>query len=68
MQHPERSPYACFGRPGAALGNDLFFLRSSALRPERAGLHTLDGPLSWREDGRGFLPEVKELARTFGYE
>jgi hypothetical protein len=68
MRHPERSPYACYGPPGATLGNDRFFLRSPALRPERAGLHTLDGPLGWREDGQGFLPEVKKLAMIFGYK
>src|ERR1700724_2104140 len=62
MQHPERSPYACFGPPSAALGTDLSFLRSPALQPERARLHTLDGPLNWREDGQEFLPEVKKLA------
>src|SRR5262249_18586200 len=26
MKHPERSPYACFGPPGARFGNDRFFL------------------------------------------
>src|SRR5262249_52884516 len=25
MKHPERSPYACFGPPGARYGNDAFF-------------------------------------------
>jgi hypothetical protein len=27
MKHPERSPYACFGPPGAPFGNDFFFFR-----------------------------------------
>lgn len=67
MKHPERSPYACFGPPGARLGNDIFFLQSPALRPARARLQHLEGPLSWRPDGQGFFPEVKELARHLGY-
>lgn len=68
MKHPERSPYACFGPPLARYGNDSFFLESPALRPARARPQSLEGPLSWRDDGEGFLPEVKELAREFGYE
>ena len=67
MKHPERSPYACFGPPGARFGNDRFFLERPALRPERAEPHTLVGPLPWREDGRELMPEVIELARQFGY-
>ena len=67
MKHPERSPYARFGPPGARFGNDIFFLQSPALRPARAQVQRLEGPLSWRADGTGFLPEVKELARYLGY-
>jgi len=68
MRHPERSPYACFGPASALLGNDRSFLRNPALRPERGRLHALDGPLSWREDGEGFLSEVKKLATAMGYQ
>jgi hypothetical protein len=68
MKHPERSPYACFGPPGARYGNDDFFLQSPALRPGRAEARRLEAPLSWRKDGQGFLPEVKALAQEFGYE
>jgi hypothetical protein len=68
MKHPERSPYARFGPPGARFGNDIFFLQNPALRPARAKLQSLEGPLSWRHDGQGFLPEVKGLARYFGYD
>jgi hypothetical protein len=68
MKHPERSPYACFGPPGAPFGNDFFFLQNPVLRPARAEPQTLDGPLSWREDGQGFLPEVQALAHQFGYQ
>ena len=68
MLHPEHSPYACFGPPGARYGNDLFFLRDPALRPARAQANSLDRPLPWLADRCGFAPEVIELARGFGYE
>jgi hypothetical protein len=68
MLHPERSPFAGFGPPGARYGNDLFFLCDARLRPGRAQAHSLDGPLEWRADGAGFASEVIELARRFGYE
>jgi len=68
MKHPERSPYASFGPPNAALGNNPRFLDSPILhRRSRAQEPTLEGPLGWRPDGRGFSPEVKELASEFGY-
>jgi hypothetical protein len=67
MKHPERSPYAHYGPPGARYGNDRSFLRSPELRPTRAERWELDGPLSWRADGQGFAPQVLELARLFGY-
>jgi hypothetical protein len=69
MMHPERSPYACFGPVGARFGNDPNFLREPAFRPGGGGKSaSLEGPLGWRTDGRGFTPEVKELARELGYE
>jgi hypothetical protein len=68
MKHPERSPYACFGPHGARYGNDHFFLKNPALRSARAKTCILDGPLSWREDGSDFLPQVKQFARDLGYE
>jgi hypothetical protein len=67
MKHPERSPYARFGPRGARLGNDILFLERPAMRPGRAEPLSLDGPLEWRSDGEGFLPEVVELGRRFGY-
>ncbi len=68
MLHPERSPFACFGPPGARFGNDPNFMAAPALRrsTERAA-PSLDGPLEWREDGAGFSEEVRELAERFGY-
>jgi len=68
MLHPELSPYARFGPPGAREGNDIFFLERPALRSPRPQTHVLEGPLPWRADGAGFLPEVCDLARRFGYE
>ena len=68
MKHPERSPYARFGPPEARCGNDIFFLESPAFHPARVELQSLEGPLSWRPDGQGFLPAVRELAQHFGYQ
>jgi hypothetical protein len=68
MKHPERSPYACFGPPGARLGNDIFFLENPILQPARAKSQSLEEPLSWRLDGQGFLREVKDLAQHLGYQ
>jgi hypothetical protein len=65
--HPERSPFARIGPPGARLGNDLLFLQRPALRPNRGTPQNLDDPLEWRTAGAGFLPEVEALARDFGY-
>jgi hypothetical protein len=67
MKHPERSPFACFGPPGALFGNDPTFLARPVLRPDRARLQWLEGPLGWREDGMGFSAKVKQLAWEFGY-
>jgi len=68
MKHPERSPYACFGPRGARYGNDLSFLGNATLRPARAELQSLEGPIGWQPNGHGFLPEVRELAQQFGYQ
>lgn len=67
MKHPERSPYAFLGPPGARYGNDEFFLRDPSFRPGRVGPLRLEGPLGWRNDGKGFSDEVKRLAQEFGY-
>jgi hypothetical protein len=67
MKHPERSPYALIGPPGARWGNSGLFLENPVLRPDRVKPQSLEGALSWLEDGQGFLPAVKQLAREFGY-
>ncbi len=67
MKHPERSPYASLGPPSARCGSDFSLGTSTSGTTLRETL-SLEGALSWREDGHGFLPKVKELARQFGYE
>jgi hypothetical protein len=68
MLHPDHSSYACFGPPGARNGNDLYFLQNPKVRPDRAMPQSLQGSLPWRQDGRGFLAEVTQLAEQFGYQ
>jgi hypothetical protein len=67
MKYPERSPFACYGPATARLGGDPYFLEAPQLRPYKAKEPTLEGPLSWRPDGRSFNPEVRALAQSFGY-
>jgi len=68
MKHPERSPYACFGPVNARLGNNPGFLKAPTLRRNSSAQKLkLEGALSWRGDGGEFSPEVRELAREFGY-
>ena len=68
MKHPEHSPYASPGPPGARFGSDYFLLQHPGFDSDRADFQKLSGPLSWRADGHGFLPEVQRLAQEFGYE
>jgi hypothetical protein len=65
--HPERSPFARIGPPNARWGNDIFFLQRPLLRPARGAPQNLHDALEWHTDGRKFLPEVQELARSYGY-
>jgi hypothetical protein len=67
MKHPEQSPFACFGPRNAIVGGDPNFLRYPHLRTGKADIQSLEGPLPWRKDGAGFSPQVRELARRFGY-
>jgi len=67
MTHPERSPFAGFGPENARRGGDEKFFRHPALRPASRASQPLDAPLPWRADGAGFLPQIRELARQFGY-
>jgi len=67
MKHPEASPYASVGPPGARYGNDVSFVHDPALRPGRPPEHRLDGPVSWRDDGQELPGAVKAMAAEFGY-
>jgi hypothetical protein len=67
MMHPERSPFACFGPLDAMFGNDPNFLSGPTFRPHVVKVPSLNKPVPWREDGKGLMPEVVELAREFGY-
>src|SRR5262249_53390611 len=68
MKRPEASPFAEFGPPNAPNGADPDFLQAPVLRAYKPTLETLDSPLPWQKDGKGFTPEVRRLAREFGYE
>jgi hypothetical protein len=68
MQYPERSPFACLGPSGARYGNESGFLRHPRLDDALGQVHSLEGPLSWRQAEQEFLPKVKELALHFGYK
>jgi hypothetical protein len=67
MRHPERSPYARRGPASAAFGSDAFLREGPLLGADWGRHRTSDGPLRWRADGRGFEPEVIDLAQQFGY-
>ena len=67
MRHPERSVYVRRGPPSAAFGSDAFLRDGPLLGSDWREQRSLDGPLRWRGDGRGFVPEVRHLAQEFGY-
>jgi hypothetical protein len=68
IKHPERSPYATLGPSNAPFGTDVFLPGTPSFLSTGEESDSLDEPLPWREDGQGFFPEVKELAREFGYK
>jgi hypothetical protein len=67
MLHPEHSPFASLGPPGALYGNDVAFLEDPRFRPYGKGTLTLDGPLPWRGEVLSFSKEVRKLAEELGY-
>jgi hypothetical protein len=67
MKHPEKWPFAGSGPANAPGGGDPKFLHKPALRAAKQRPDTLEGPLPWRPDGKGFTREVRELAERFGY-
>lgn len=67
MKHPENSFFAHVGPPNALYGNDPNYLKSPELRPYIAKDQSLEGPVGWRPDGKGFHPRVIEMAQKLGY-
>ena len=70
MMHPEDSPYASEGPPGAPRGNDPNFLTAPAI--DRARLAkikepSLEGELNWRP-GQMFAAETRRVAKQLGYQ
>jgi hypothetical protein len=66
MRHPERSPYARLGPPGAMGGGDGAFMRDPV--PRAAALRaSLDVPPDWGIDP-WLLTATIELAYRFGYQ
>ena len=68
MKHPENSPYAHIGPPGAAHGNNRGFLEEPVLKAGRPSPASLVGPLEWLPESRGFGPDMLRLARRLGYQ
>jgi len=68
MLKTEVSPYACMGPWGAQWGNNPGFQESPAFRYKPIKSSSLQGKLPWRNDDRGFIPEVVELAEELGYQ
>ena len=51
-----------------ALRSRLLLLQDPVLRPARAEVQTLAGPLPWSKEKVEFTPAVVDLARMMGYE
>jgi glyoxylase-like metal-dependent hydrolase (beta-lactamase superfamily II) len=67
INHPEDSPYAFFGPPGAEYGNDILFLKDPVLRRVSSSNYKLEDPVSWLSNGGTLAPGVINLAKQFGY-
>lgn len=65
LRHPERSPYARTGPPGARAGNDPGFQRDPVLRAARRP-GSLDLPAAWRVSPC-WRDELQRLGRELGY-
>jgi hypothetical protein len=66
MRHSERSPFAAAGPQTAAFGTDLFLPEPNIAMDSRE-LYSLEDPLPWLTGSATFAPEVKTLAKKFGY-
>lgn len=69
MHHPEASPFAGPGPMGAHMGGAILSLDEIAAHQPDADAppDSLDGPLPWRPDDKGFRDEVRALAEKMGY-
>lgn len=67
MLHPEHSPYSRPGPYGAEFGFSRTFLQAPGYRHASRPPLSLRQSLPWRQDGKGFVPEVIELAQRLGY-
>jgi len=67
MQHPERSPYACFGPRNARYGHNPEFLQAPEISHYVARSEALERPLSWSVHPREFTADVRQMARALGY-
>ncbi|QGN32430.1 sulfotransferase [Microlunatus sp. Gsoil 973] len=68
MLHPERSPFAAPGPPGARLGLDAGFLAHPQLSAGagEVALPSMDDPPPWAAD-RAVDPQVRQVAIELGY-
>ncbi len=67
MLKTEDSPYSCMGPWGAQWGNNPGFQQSPAFRYKKIKPSSLEGKLPWRNDEKGFIPEVIKLCLELGY-
>ena len=67
MKHPEQSPFAQPGPENARGGNNAGFMKDPTLRVGKMPEESLEGPLEWRQDSKGFEPHSIALARQLGY-
>ncbi len=67
MQQPEHSLFAALGPDAALYGADEGFLTDPGFARRLRLTERLDGPLEWRDDGRGFADEVRAIASRYGY-
>jgi hypothetical protein len=67
MQHPERSPFANIGPPGAPLGNAPSFLQRPWLQDRSTGGRGHTGRVGRQTNQPKLSVEVQELAARYGY-
>ncbi len=68
MMHPEASPYAHVGPPGARYGNNRGFLENPHFKEGLPPPAKLVGPMEWSPEQSNFSPETLRIARQLGYD